>query len=97
MSENESRTTVDHAEIQRWVEKRGGVPARVKGTGDSEDAGVLRINFRKGDPDPSDEDRLEEISWNEFFDEFEKSNLAFLYQEKKADGEASTFFKFIHR
>jgi hypothetical protein len=30
---SESRTLTDHDEIRKWVEARGGRPARVKGTG----------------------------------------------------------------
>jgi hypothetical protein len=40
---------------------------------------------------------LEEISWEEFLKKFEESKLAFLYQEKKANGEISTFNKFVNR
>jgi hypothetical protein len=87
-----SDTTTDHDAIRKWAEERGGRPATVKGTesGD-EDAGILRIDFQ--DPD----DRLEEISWDEWFDKFDEANLAFLYQDEKKDGETSTFFKLVNR
>jgi hypothetical protein len=87
-----SDTTTDHDTIRTWAEERGGRPATVKGTesGD-EDAGILRIDFQ--DPD----DRLEEISWDEWFDKFDEANLAFLYQDEKKDGETSTFFKLVNR
>jgi len=85
-------TTTDHVTIRKWAEDRGCRPATVKGTesGD-EDAGILRIEFQ--DPD----DRLEEISWDEWFDKFDEANLAFLYQDEKKDGETSTFFKLVNR
>ena len=87
-----SDTTTDHDEIRRWAEERGGRPAKVKGTesGD-DDAGILRIDFQ--DPD----DRLEEISWDEWFEKFDDAGLAFLYQDEKKDGETSTFFKLVNR
>jgi hypothetical protein len=87
-----SDTTTAHDAIRKWAEERGGRPATVKGTesGD-EDAGILRIDFQ--DPD----DRLEEISWDEWFDKFDEANLAFLYQDEKKDGETSTFFKLVKR
>ena len=70
----ESKKTTDHQEIQKWVEKRGGFPATVKGTGGKEDAGILRIDF------PGyDESSLERISGEDFFEKFEEKNLAFLY------------------
>ena len=86
---SESRTTTDHQEIKRWVEERGGKPVHIKGTGGADDAGILRIEF----PD----EKLEDISWDEFFQKFDESKLAFLYQEKLADGRESRFHKFVSR
>jgi len=89
-----SAQTHDHKKIQKWAEERGGVPAHVKNTGSKKDEGVLRIHFPKN----SDaNDSLEEISWEDFFEKFDKSKLDFLYQDKKADGETSTFHKFVER
>ena len=89
----ESLVTTDHEEIQRWVEERGGRPARVKGTESKEGAGLLRIDY----PGFSGEDTLETITWEEFFTAFEDNNLAFLYQEEKKDGSESRFSKLIDR
>ena len=89
----ESKTTTDHEEIRRWVEKRGGWPAAVKSTGGKEDPGLLRIDF----PGYSGNDSLEKISWEDFFEKFDEKNLAFLYQDEKSSGEESRFFKFISR
>lgn len=89
----QSATTTDHHIIRSWVEARGGRPATVQGTGSDDDAGVLRIDF---DYDGKD-DRLQGISWKEFFEKFDEANLAFLYQVEKSSGEQSTFFKFIDR
>jgi hypothetical protein len=44
-----------------------------------------------------DNEDLEAIDWDEFFDKFEEADLAFLYQEKTADGKPSRFFKFVER
>ena len=85
----ETRKTTDHDEIRRWVEERGGRPARVKGTeGGGDDAGILRIDF----PGVGDDESLEPISWDEFFRKFDEENLAFLYQERLKSGEESRFF-----
>jgi hypothetical protein len=89
----ESKTTTNHDEIRRWVEERGGRPARVKGTGSDGDPGVLRIDY----PGRGDDEALEPISWEEFFDKFEGSDLAFLYQEETAAGEESRFSKLVSR
>jgi hypothetical protein len=86
------RVTTDHEEIRRWVEEHGGRPSTVRGTSDA-DAGVLRIDF----PGGAGEESLEPISWDEWFQKFEEKGLAFLYQDQKASGEDSTFFKLVRR
>jgi hypothetical protein len=90
---SEAKRTIDRDEIRRWVEERGGRPARVKGTEDSGGGGLLRIDY----PGYSGGDSLEEISWDEFFDEFDESGLEFLYQDKTKDGEESRFSKIVSR
>jgi hypothetical protein len=90
---SQPRTTSDHEEIRRWVEEHGGRPARVRGTGDDDDPGVLRIEF----PGRAGEDQLEPITWDEWFEKFDEAGLAFLYQAQKASGEESTFFKLVRR
>lgn len=90
---SESTTTTDHDEIRRWVEAHEGKPASVKGTEDSGSAGVLRIDF----PGGAGEDELEHISWEDWFATFDQEKLAFLYQQQKADGGDSTFFKLVSR
>jgi len=90
---SQTKTTTDHEEIRRWVEDHGGRPAGVRGSGDSDDPGVPRIDF----PGGAGEDELEPISWDAWFQKFDESGLAFLYQERKAGGEDSTFFKLVRR
>jgi len=90
---SESKTTTNQEEIRAWVEQHDGVPASVRGTEGGEEAGVLRIDF----PGGAGEDELEHISWDEWFQKFEEEDLAFLYQEQKASGEDSTFFKLVSR
>ena len=91
----ENRTTTDHGEIRRWAEARGGRPAAVEGTGSGDDPGILRIGFP--DRPQSDDDSLEEISWNEWFTAFDANGLAFVYQEHTAEGEESRFNKLVSR
>lgn len=91
---HESKITVDHDEIRRWVEERGGKPASVEGTErKNEEAGLLRIDFPGGATNPP----LEPISWEAFFEKFDDADLAMVYQDQKADGSPSTFCKFISR
>jgi hypothetical protein len=87
----EAQTTTNHDEIRRWIEKRGGKPSKVKGTEDRDGEGILRVDF--ADPD----DKLEPIEWDEFFETFEDRKLAFLHQDKTAEGKESRFFKFVRR
>ena len=89
----ESHVTTDHDTIKNWVESRGGHPAAVKQTESADDVGILRIDF----PGYSGEDSLDPISWTQFFEKFEESNLAFLYQEKLKSGDESRFFKLVSR
>lgn len=81
-------TTTDHDEIRKWAEARQGRPAKVRTSGSG---GILRIDF--GEP----EEELDAIEWEEFFDIFEKNNLAFLRQDKTDDGKTSRFNKFVER
>jgi hypothetical protein len=93
-----AQKTIDHAAIRKWVEKHGGRPARVaetapgKSEGRAGSEGILRIDF--GEPDES----LEEISWEAFFDTFEKHELALLYEDDENSGRRkSRFSKFVRR
>lgn len=88
-----SNLTTDHDFIKKWAESRGGHPAKVKGTGGKDDPGLLRLDF----PGYSGAQSLEEISWEEFFEKFEESRLALLYQEKTKDGKKSNFNKLVSR
>jgi hypothetical protein len=90
---SKSTTTTDHDEIRNWVEEHGGKPASVRGTENGDQAGVLRIDF----PGGAGESELEPISWEDWFQKFDENNLAFLYQQEKASGEDSTFFKLVSR
>jgi hypothetical protein len=92
-AEAESHTTTDHETIRRWVEARQGQPATVKSTGSKQEPGLLRIDF----PGGTGSDRLEPISWDDFFAKFEEKQLAFLYQEQLKGGEISRFFKLVRR
>lgn len=80
--------TTDHKTIRRWAEERQGRPAVIRTEGKG---GILRLDF--GEP----EDNLEEVDWEEFFAIFDKNRLAFLHQDKTADGKPSRFNKFVER
>ena len=84
-----SQQTTDHDEIRRWAEARGGRPSVVR-TGKGE-GGILRFDFGE------DDEKLEDIPWDEFFRLFEENGLALLHQDKTADGKDSRFAKFVKR
>lgn len=86
-----SQQTTDHDEIKDWATSRDGKPARVKDT-NSNDAGIIRITFAEN---PSD--KLEEISWDEWFEAFDDNKLALIYQDKTSDGDTSQFNKLVSR
>ncbi|MBX5462755.1 MAG: hypothetical protein IRZ28_16900 [Steroidobacteraceae bacterium] len=74
-----SEVTTDHETIREWAERKGGKPAAVRRTHKGRDVGIIRIMFP--DAPNSEHEGLTEISWDEFFDEFDKRKLALVYDE----------------
>ena len=85
--------TQDHDVIREWAEERDGKPATVEATHSDDDAGIIRIDF----PGYSGEGSLQEITWEEWFEKFDESDLVLLYQETLSSGEQSNFNKLISR
>ena len=82
--------TTDHDKIRKWIEDRDGRPSIAGSTAENDrTGGLLRVDF--GDQD----DELEEIEWEEFFEIFDENDLVFLHQDETADGETSRFNKFV--
>jgi hypothetical protein len=73
-----AEATTDHDTIRTWAESKGGKPAAVERTHKGGDVGIIRIMFP--DARQSEHDALTEISWEEFFRQFEESALALLYE-----------------
>lgn len=91
----EAKVTTDHDEIRRWAEARGGKPAAVKATHRKGDAGIIRLIFP--DAPYANEESLEEITWDAFFEKFDAAELALLHEDETAGGERSLFNKLIGR
>ncbi len=89
-----SKTTQDHDEIRNWAEARGAKPAEVASTEKNGQTGILRIEFPKAKN--HNDSNLKEISWDEFFEKFDASNLALVYQDVTKEGAESNFNKLIH-
>ena len=79
------KLTADHAEIRRWVDEHGGCPARVP-VGDGRDR--LAVAFDRSGCDP--------LSWEDFFERFEREGLAFAYSPE-ANGDAARSAKLVSR
>ena len=86
----ENRITIDHGTIRRWAEERDGYPATVAGTHSGDEVGVLRIGF-------GEEDELEQIEWDEFFEKFEEKALAMRYRDEPAESGSERFHEFFKR
>lgn len=84
-----AETTTDHATIRKWAEGKGGKPAAVDRTHKGGDVGIIRLMFPEAQQ--SEHDSLVEITWDEFFQEFDKRELALVYDEK------SSFNKIVGR
>lgn len=72
-----AKTTKNHEEIRKWVEKRGGHPAVVAAENNDDAGGLLRIDY--DDPGANSDNRLNRIAWNEFFKILDRNDLAFLH------------------
>jgi hypothetical protein len=79
------RLTADHGEIRRWVEEQGGCPARVPAAAGRD---RLAVTFEDAE--------CEEISWDDFFERFEREGLAFAYNPE-ANGEGVRSAKLVSR
>lgn len=84
----QSLATRSHDVIRQWADARQAVPASVESTERGGTAGVLRLNF----PGYGGQ-RLQEVTWEDWFETFDQRNLVFLYQEHKTDGSMSNFFR----
>lgn len=91
---SDTRATTDHNRIRAWAEQHDGVPATVRRTTEDGEAGVLTLDILGYG---ADEEDLEHIDWDAWFEKFDDSGLAFLYQHQKTTGEDSTFFKLVSR
>lgn len=80
-TEENVQTTTEHALVRRLIEDREGYPAHLASSEGTGDSGLLQVGLAERD---QGED-LKELSWEEFFEEFEEKDLAFAYQEGGED------------
>lgn len=80
--------TTNHEVIRQWAERRGANPATTPGSEDDGKVGVLRLDFpRYGGA------VLRPVGWDDWFATFDARKLSFRYQELRADGTPSNFFR----
>lgn len=83
----QGKITIDRKVIQTWASARQGSPALVRKGGEP----ALAIVF----PDAAHEQIDRELTWKEFFEQFEQQKLVFMYQETESAEELSRYFVFI--
>ena len=83
-----TKITTDHGEMRKWVKERKGHPIHLKGMLDADE---IPISIKL----PHSTMEGSEITWDEFFKQFDDRNLAFEYEERNEEGELSLFFKLI--
>jgi hypothetical protein len=79
------RLTADHAEIRRWVEEHGGYPGLVEAA-DGRDRLAVAFGSEDGP----------RVSWDEFFERFDRESLAFAY-DPDGNGDSVTSAKLVSR
>ena len=84
--------STDHDVIRKWAEDRGGTPATAPGTEHGGHLGVLEFDF----PGYGGEN-LSHVSWEDWFDTFDRRGLEFVYQEHLRSGNPSNFFQVRQR
>jgi hypothetical protein len=88
-----SMMLTNHTEIRRWAEERRARPVAVRSTYSDDYIGMIRLDF----PGYRGEDSLAEISWDEWFEDFDDRNLALVVHDQAADGQRSNFHKLVRR
>jgi hypothetical protein len=84
-----SLVTTDHNVIRKWAAARDGIPSTVEGTKQRETLAVLRFDFPLGGRGGG----LRHVSWDEWFEAFDRRQLNFIYQEQTSNGRQSNFFR----
>jgi hypothetical protein len=91
MSGNSDRAawqvTTDRERVREWAEEHETAPVLAEETGG---AGLLLLSN-------PDDDRGEQLSWDQFFERFEAQSLALRYRETATRGEGQPAYEFVGR
>jgi hypothetical protein len=82
------QVTIDHQVIFSWAQRRGARPSTFEG-----DERPWPLFFDFGPPSSGHE----EISWDRFFAEFERADLAFVYRDTGPNVEQDDLHEFVRR
>ena len=80
--------TIDHQVIRSWARRLNARPSTFEG---DEHPWPLLFSFG------SEVTGVQEISWDRFFSEFERADLAFIYRDIGPGGEVDDFHEFVKR
>ncbi len=97
--EDNQKITTNHEEIKQWIKLHGGRPAIVGAF----NAGMRRIGLKIEFHIKEDLELLGEsvsaklISWDTFFDIFDKKHLAFIYENQRRYNDITMAYRFINK
>jgi hypothetical protein len=80
--------TIDHQVIMSWAQRRRARPATFAG-----DEHPWPLGFDLGAAGAG----LDEISWDKFFAEFDRADLAFVYRDAGPNGQLDDLHEFVSR
>src|SRR6476469_3372811 len=80
--------TIDHQVIRSWAQRLDARPSTFEG---DEHPWPLLFSFGSAGTG------VQEISWDRFFFEFERADLAFIYRDIGPGGEVDDFHEFVKR
>lgn len=92
------KITTNHEEIIKWAEARRGKPAFVDSPQIDNEKKGIRIDF----PGKADEELLSKsrrsrvVSWDKFFEIFDRRKLAFMYDDRP-NSDPTVSYKFVNR
>lgn len=96
--DDKTKVTMNHGEIQAWAEKYKGKP-QLLNTDDTSGHVGLRIDFpgKEDDTYLSEKHLPQNVTWEEFFAEFDRQELAFDYDSYVNPIDPSLSYRFILR
>ncbi len=86
----QGKVTTDHKLIQKWAEARHGYPALIRKLTDAGIDLVLSFVF----PDLPGDSIARKLTWDEFFEQFDRRRLVFVYEDKDRQQRPSRYFTF---